>query len=127
MIHTDFDGTVTLTDDNDTDRVLFLPSNSTEDEVSAAIAEFFRQPPPAAGYVRKSTVVKRLIAANKINQAVALLLTHPASFARWTAPDWPVVRVDDADAYLMLVAIDADPKTVLAAEPEAQALADRWS
>lgn len=72
--------------------------------------------PPAAPprLVRKSTIVARLIAANKITQAVQTIMGRPDLFARWTAADKGEVSADDADTIAFLQGIGADPAAILA-------------
>lgn len=70
-------------------------------------------PPPQ---IAKSVVTARLIAAGKIDAAVAAILSNPSAFARWVAPDKPVINADDPEAIAMISAIGADPVTILATE-----------
>jgi len=73
-------------------------------------------PPPPRQTVRKSVVQTRLIDIGKMDAAYAALTSNSASFARWFAPDRPVVFCDDPDAILLVKAIGADPTVILAPE-----------
>jgi len=73
-------------------------------------------PEPPRRMVRKSLVQQRLIDADKMDDAYALLTTMPSAFARWFAPDRPEVYADDPDALALLAAIGADPEVIMAAE-----------
>ncbi|MDF2994685.1 MAG: hypothetical protein K0R27_322 [Xanthobacteraceae bacterium] len=70
--------------------------------------------PPPRRRLPKSLVQDRLIAAGKLDAAYAALTAHPASFARWFAPDHPEVYADDPDALELLAAIGADAAQVMA-------------
>jgi hypothetical protein len=78
-----------------------------------AVAEYTAPAAPLRT-VRKSVIVARLIAANKITAAVQAIMAKPDLFARWTAADRPEVRADDADTIAFLQAIGADPAAILA-------------
>jgi hypothetical protein len=77
------------------------------------VAEY-TEPATPPRTVRKSVIVTRLIAANKITAAVQAIMAKPDLFARWTAADRPEVRADDADTIAFLQAIGADPAAILA-------------
>lgn len=64
--------------------------------------------------VLKSVIVSRLIAADKIAAAKAVLDRNPAAFARWFASDRPAINCDDPEALALLNAIGADPDVILA-------------
>lgn len=72
--------------------------------------------PPPRPTVRKSTVQTRLIEAEKMGDAYALLTSHPVFFARWFAPDRPEVYCDDPDAVQFVTGLGLDPAEVLAAD-----------
>lgn len=62
----------------------------------------------------KSLVTQRIIDAGKIAQAVTALMSQPALFARWVAPDHGQVYADDPDAVALITALGLDPDEVLA-------------
>lgn len=64
--------------------------------------------------VLKSVIVSRLIAADKIADAKAVLDRNPSAFARWFASDRPAINHDDPDALALLRAIGADADVILA-------------
>lgn len=64
--------------------------------------------------VAKSIVQSRIIGAGRMDQAYAALTSNSTYFARWFAPDRPVVYCDDPDAILLVTAIGLDPKVILA-------------
>ena len=66
--------------------------------------------------IKKSIVQARLIAAGKMPAAYTALTSNPIYFARWFAPDRPVLYLDDPDALILLKAIGADPAVILAPE-----------
>lgn len=70
--------------------------------------------PPETQTVLKSTVQARIIAAGKMDQAYTALIADKAKFARWFAPDRPVVNCDDPDAVALLTSIGLDPAVILA-------------
>lgn len=70
--------------------------------------------PAVTPTVLKSTVQARIIAAGKMDQAYAALITDKTKFARWFAPDRPVVNCDDPDAVALLTSIGLDPAVILA-------------
>ncbi|TJV19701.1 hypothetical protein [Mesorhizobium sp.] len=72
-------------------------------------------PPPARQMVQKSVVQARIMAAGKMGDAYAVLTTNPIYFARWFAPDRPVVYCDDPDAVALVQALGLDPIVILAA------------
>jgi hypothetical protein len=65
--------------------------------------------------VLKSTVQQRIIDAGKMADAYAALTANPVYFARWFAPDHPVVYCDDPDAVGLVTALGLDPEIILAA------------
>lgn len=67
--------------------------------------------------VAKSEVQARIIVAGKMTEAYAALTSNPVYFARWFAPDHPVVYCDDPDAILLVAAIGLDPDVILAEIP----------
>lgn len=69
---------------------------------------------PARQTILKSTVQARIIEAGKMDAAYAALTSNATYFARWFAPDRPVVYCDDPDAILLVKAIGLDPKVILA-------------
>jgi hypothetical protein len=73
-------------------------------------------PAPPRRMIRKSLVQQRLIDAGLMDDAYAALMAHPASFARWFAPDHPRVYADDVDAIALLAAIGANAEVILAPE-----------
>lgn len=64
--------------------------------------------------VAKSTVQARIIEKGKMDEAYLALTSNTAYFARWFAPDRPVVYCDDPDAILLVTAIGLDPTVILA-------------
>lgn len=71
-------------------------------------------PEPVRQTVLKSTVQARIIDKGKMDEAYAALTANPIYFARWFAPDRPVVYCDDPDAILLVQALDLDPAVILA-------------
>lgn len=69
---------------------------------------------PVRQTVLKSTVQTRIIAAGKMAEAKAALDANAVYFARWFAPDRPVVYCDDPDAMMLVTAIGLDPAIILA-------------
>lgn len=51
--------------------------------------------PLARPTVPKSVVMIRIVETGKMAQAFAMLMAKPESFAKWFAPDRPVVNCDD--------------------------------
>jgi hypothetical protein len=72
------------------------------------------EPEPVRQTVLKSTVQARIIEAGKMDQAYAALTSNAVYFARWFAPDRPVVYCDDPDAMGLVQAIGLDPAVILA-------------
>lgn len=72
------------------------------------------EPEPVRHTVLKSTVQARIIDAGKMDEAYAALTSNATYFARWFAPDRPVVYCDDPDAILLVTAIGLDPAVILA-------------
>ncbi|BCM19259.1 hypothetical protein [Mesorhizobium sp. J8] len=70
--------------------------------------------PPYRPTVLKSTVQARIITAGKMDEAYAMLTANPVYFARWFAPDHPVVYCDDPDAVGLVDALNLDPAEILA-------------
>lgn len=71
-------------------------------------------PEPVRETVLKSTVQSRIIDKGKMDAAYAALTANPVYFARWFAPDRPVVFCDDPDAVLLVQALGLDPAEILA-------------
>ena len=69
-------------------------------------------PEPVRQTVPKSTVQARLIDLDKMGDAYLILTSNPIFFARWFAPDQPVVYVDDADAIAVLEALELSPEQI---------------
>lgn len=69
---------------------------------------------PERQTVLKSTVQARIIERGKMDEAYFALTSNSTYFARWFAPDRPVVYCDDPDAILLVKAIGLDPKVILA-------------
>lgn len=69
---------------------------------------------PAPTTVLKSTVMARVIAANKMGQAQTALWANPNQFARWFAPDQPLVNCNDPDTVAFITALGLDPTVTLA-------------
>jgi hypothetical protein len=69
---------------------------------------------PVRPTVLKSVVMARIIDVNKMGEAYAALTANPVYFARWFAPDHPVVYCDDPDAALLVQALGLDPTVILA-------------
>lgn len=91
-----------------------IASEEELDAVLAAAGEGIRAPHPPKRTVPKSVVVSRLIAAGMIVAAKAALEADPAAWARWVAPDRPVINHDDPDALALFAAIGADPEAIMA-------------
>lgn len=72
------------------------------------------EPEPLRQTVLKSTVQARIIEAGKMDAAYAALTSNATYFARWFAPDRPVVYCDDPDAMMLVTAIGLDPSIILA-------------
>lgn len=72
------------------------------------------EPQPVRLTVLKSTVQARIIKAGKMTEAKAALDSNAVYFARWFAPDRPVVYCDDPDAMGLVQAIGLDPAVILA-------------
>lgn len=66
--------------------------------------------------IPKRIVIERLIAAGKIDAAYAALQSDPAAFAKWFAPGYEHVKVDDPAALALLAAIGADADAIMAPE-----------
>jgi hypothetical protein len=66
--------------------------------------------------IAKSVVQARIITKGKMAQAYAMLVANPIYFARWFAPDHPVVYCDDPDAMILVRALGLDPQEILAPE-----------
>jgi hypothetical protein len=64
--------------------------------------------------VKKSTVMARISAAGKIGVAFQALQSSPDKFARWFAPDKPVVNTNDPDAIAFITELGLDPNVILA-------------
>jgi hypothetical protein len=64
--------------------------------------------------IAKSVIISRLIEANKIGAARAVLDSNDAAYARWWAPDRPAIYYDDPEALALLTAIGADPEIIMA-------------
>lgn len=64
--------------------------------------------------VLKSVVQARIIDAGKMGAAYAALTANPIYFARWFAPDHPVVYCDDQDAVGLVQGLGLDPVAILA-------------
>jgi hypothetical protein len=75
-----------------------------------------RPAPPVRQVVPKSIVQTRIIAAGKMAEAKAALDSNAVYFARWFAPDRPVVYCDDPDAIGLVQALGLDPAVILAPE-----------
>jgi len=65
--------------------------------------------------IPKSVIQARLIAAGKMDVVFAALISSPADFAKWFAPDWPNVFVDDERMIDVLTAVGADVSAITAA------------
>lgn len=87
---------------------------ASESELDEVLAAYGFLGPTARRKVRKSIVQARLIEAGKMDAAYAALTQMPAEFARWFAPDRPEVYADDPAALMLLQAIGADPKEIMA-------------
>lgn len=88
----------------------------TEAELDEVLAVYGLLGPTARPTVRKSIVQQRLIDVDKMGDAYAALTSNADFFARWFAPDRPVVYCDDPDAIALLTAIGADVETIMAPE-----------
>jgi hypothetical protein len=92
--------------------VLF-PDYATDAQLAAAFSGWTAPPPPRPT-VLKSVVQSRIIDAGKMGDAYAALTANPVYFARWFAPDHPVVYSDDPDAVGLVTALGLDPAVILA-------------
>ena len=90
------------------------------EEEAATLAEWeANAPQPPRRKVLKSTVVARLIAADKIDAAFSALNANKGAFARWFSPDHPAIYADDPEALALLAAIQADPAVIMAPDRHA--------
>jgi hypothetical protein len=89
-------------------------SLAVEDGVIVLNATFEAASPPARRTIPKSLVQARLIDTGKMDAVFAALLSSPANFAKWFAPDWPNVFADDAAMLAVLTAVGADIETITA-------------
>lgn len=62
----------------------------------------------------KSVIQDRLITAGKMDEVFTTLMSSPADFAKWFAPDWPNVFADDERMLEVLDAVGADIETITA-------------
>lgn len=90
----------------------------SESELDEVLAAYGLLGPTARRKVRKSIVQARLIAVGKMGEAYTVLTANPIFFARWFAPDHPEVYADDPDAIALLIAIGANPESIMAAGEE---------
>lgn len=72
---------------------------------------------PAPTTALKSTVMARAIAANKMAQAQTALWANHDQFARWFAPDQPLMNCDDPDTVAFITALGLAPAVILAPSP----------
>ena len=72
--------------------------------------------PPAPVQISKSLVIARLEAADLLDSAMAALMSDAKAFAKWTAPDRPMINVADPAAIALVTAIGGDPAVILAPE-----------
>lgn len=70
---------------------------------------------PPRRRIAKSVIQARLIEAGKMDAVFAALMSSPADFAKWFAPDWPNVFADDERMIEVLKAVGADIETITAA------------
>lgn len=87
---------------------------ASESELDEVLAAYGLLGPTARRKVLKSVVQARLIEAGLMDAAKLALDSNSAFFARWFAPDRPEVYADDPDALMLLRAIGADPKEIMA-------------
>jgi hypothetical protein len=71
-------------------------------------------PPAVTPTVPKSTVMARVTAAGKMSQAQSNLWAAPDQFAKWFAPDQPVVNCNDPATVAFVQALGLDPNVILA-------------
>ena len=69
--------------------------------------------------VRKSVITARVTTAGKIDAAMQTLMSRPALFARWVAPDRGEVNADDPETVAFLNALGLDPAAILAPDADA--------
>jgi hypothetical protein len=95
-----------------------LPTRiASEEELDAVLVAAGcgdRAPHPPKRQVLKSVIIARLIAAGKIAAAKAELEQDAAAYARWWAPDRPVINHDDPDALALLATIGIEAKAIMA-------------
>jgi hypothetical protein len=108
------DGSTRLVADDG--RELIFPKMGIDAFTLAARDFFGPDNPLEARQIRKSTVIRRLEKAGKMEAAMAALLANATLFGLWTAADAPMVRVNDENAVAFLKAIGADVATILAPE-----------
>ncbi len=70
--------------------------------------------PAVAATVPKSVVMARVTAQGKMAQAQAALWAAPDLFAKWFAPDQPIVNRDDPATVAFIKALGLDPTVILA-------------
>lgn len=70
--------------------------------------------PAVTSTIAKSTVMARVIAAGKMAQAQSALWASPDDFARWFAPDQPVVNCNDPATVAFITNLGLDPTVILA-------------
>lgn len=87
----------------------------SEADLRAALAEV---PPAQRREVRKSVVMARAAVAGKVDEGYLALTQSPVLFARWFAPDRPVVYSDDPDTIAFLTSLGLDADAMLAPEVE---------
>lgn len=88
---------------------------ASETELWAVLRDQFPSGLPLAQQsVLKSTVMARVIAANKMAQAQSTLWANPDQFARWFAPDQPLVNCTDPDTVAFITSLGLDPTVILA-------------
>lgn len=78
------------------------------------LARTFNPVPQPRQTVAKSVVQSRIIEAGKMDEAYAMLAANPTYFARWFAPDHPVVYCEDPDAVELVTTLVLDPVMILA-------------
>jgi hypothetical protein len=73
--------------------------------------------PAGTPTVPKSTVMARVTAAGKMAQAQSNLWAAPDQFAKWFAPDQPVVNCNDPATVAFIQGLGLDPNVILAPAP----------
>jgi hypothetical protein len=80
---------------------LYSPNDLIRFGITASVVA---DPTPPRAQLPKSTVTSRVDAVGKLPVVFGILNSQPSLFAKWFAPDWPNVYVDDAGLLQVLAA-----------------------